>query len=81
MAKIKVLSTEIEVTTANTVSSAAVVRAYAASLAVVTVVDKDDNTKGTFTMPEGTVEFIEKLPTDTISSTATLLCSSVAYTS
>lgn len=76
---VKPLSTEVSVTTANTVSGATLVRAYAATEAVVTIADDQAAVRGTFTVPAGRVEYIEKFATDTIASTAALLCTSIAY--
>ena len=76
---IKPLSNEILVTTANTVSSAVVVRAYASVNTVLTVSEADTTVKGQFTIPAGTVEYVEKSPTDTISADVAVRCTSVAY--
>jgi len=76
---VKPLSVEASVTAANTVSSATVVRAYAASAAVVAVKDSEGTTIGSFTMPAATVDYIKKAPTDTIEANVAILCTSVAY--
>lgn len=76
---VKPLSFEEEVTTASNVSSASLVRAYAAADAVVQLADSEGTALASFTIPAGRVEYIEKRPTDVIASTSTLLCSSVAY--
>lgn len=76
---IKVQGSAVDVTTANNVSSAKLVRCFAASAATVTIADSDTNTLGTFKMPAGGVEYIEKGATDTIASSATLSCTPVAY--
>ena len=76
---IKVKGSATDVTTASNVSSATLVRCFAASAVTVTVADADTNTLGTFKMPANSVEYIEKAATDTIASTATLSCTPVAY--
>ena len=76
---IKVQGSAVDVTTANTVSSAKLVRCFAASAATVTITNSDDDTLGTFKMPAGSVEYVEKAATDKIASTATLSCTPVAY--
>jgi hypothetical protein len=43
------------------------------------VANSDTDTLGTFKMPAGGVEIIEKAATDTIASTATLSCTPVSY--
>ena len=76
---IKPLSNEISVSTANTVSGAVVVRTYASANSLVTVADANTDVKGQFTIPVGTVEYIEKTPTDTVSANVAVFCTSVAY--
>jgi len=77
---IRPLSAEVAVTTASTVSSASLVRAYAANTAVVTVKESGGATLGSFTIVGGTTEFVSKTPTDTIEATLSTLCTSIAYT-
>ena len=76
--RIRVKGSAIDVTTANNVDTATLVRAFAASAATVTIATSAPVTIGTFKMPAGSVELIEKDPTDTIASTATLSCTKVA---
>lgn len=78
---IKVKGSAVDVTTANTVSSAKLVRCFAASAATVTITNDDGDTLGTFKMPANTVEYVEKETTDKIASSATLSCTPVAYKS
>ena len=78
---IKVKGSAVDVTTANTVGSAKLVRCFAAAAATVTITDSDDTTLGTFKMPAGGVEYIEKETTDKIASTSTLSCTAVSYKS
>ena len=76
---IKVKGSAVDVTTASNVSSATLVRCFAASAATVTIANSATDTLGTFKMPAGSVEIIEKAATDTIASTATLSCTPVSY--
>ena len=76
---IKVKGSAVDVTTASNVSSATLVRCFAASAATVTIANSDTDTIGTFKMPPGGVEIIANSATDTIASTATLRCTPVSY--
>lgn len=76
---IKVKGSAVDVTTASNVSSATLVRCFAASAATVTIANSDTDTLGTFKMPAGGVEYVEKEPSDTIASSATLSCTPVSY--
>jgi hypothetical protein len=76
---LKPLEEEISFTSANTVYEAKLVRIYAAANSVVTVIGADANTS--FTMHQGSVEIVEKIPTDTIAGTTTLRCTPVSYKS
>lgn len=76
---IKVKGSAIDVTTANTVSSAKLVRCFASSAATVTITNDDGDTLGTFKMPQNTVEYVEKAADDKIASTSALSCTPVSY--
>ena len=76
---VKVLNTEITVSTANTVYDSKLVRVYATANAILTVTDSEDNTIGTMTIPGGRVEYVEKSPTDTITANTAVLCVPVSY--
>ncbi len=85
---IKVKSTEAAAPTgsgtATTVSSATLVRAVnsGSTLRLVTVEEAGGTDKGTFSMPGGTVEYIEKEPTDKIfAAHAEILLAKVAFQS
>ena len=85
---IKVKSTEAAAPTgsgtATTVSSATLVRAVNSGTTVrlVTVEESGGTDKGTFSMPGGTVEYIEKEPTDKIfAAHAEILLAKVAFQS
>ena len=77
---LKPLNEEISFTSANTVYDAKLVRIYAAANSVVTVVSTE-NANTSFTMYQGTIEILEKLPGDTIAGTTTLKCTPVSYKS
>jgi hypothetical protein len=77
---IKVLNEEITVSTANTVYDSPLVRVYASTETLITIEDTAANTTiGTFTMPENTVEVIEKIKTHSISANSNILCAPVSY--
>jgi len=75
---IKVKSTEISFTAANTVSTANVVRVYAPSASVLTFANTG-GTIGTYSMGAGTEQFFVKERTDTIAATVAVYCVAVAY--
>ena len=77
---LKPLNEEISFTSANTVYDAKLVRIYAAANSVVTVASTE-NANTSFTMHQGTIEILEKLPSDTIAGTTTLKCTPVSYKS
>lgn len=73
---IKVKGNAINVTTANTVSSASIVRIFATNAATITLAG---DTVGTFNMAANTVEIVEKHPSDTIAASAAVSCTPVSY--
>jgi len=80
----KVLAAEGNLSSASNVNSATVVRLYNGHSAAVVVTRKDSggSTLGSFSALNGTVEFIEKDPTDTLtaaSNGASLKVAKVAY--
>jgi len=77
---IKVKGNAEAVTTANNVSLSRYVRVFAAAAQTVTITaaDAELSSSGSFLMPFGGVEIVEKQPTDTIASTGTLSCTPVA---
>lgn len=76
---VKLKGSETGVTTATDLNSAQLIRVYAAADALVTITDSDDNTIGSFTIPSGRVEYVEKKPSDQISANTEILCTSIAY--
>jgi len=81
-ATIKLLSSEIALSTANTVSLASVVRCFNNTAAQVTMTRAFANaaTIGTCTLASGVTEFYIKSPTDTIACSGTVRAVSVAST-
>lgn len=75
---IKPLQEEISFTSANTVYDSKLIRVYAAANSVVTITSAV-NANTSFSMHQGSVEIIEKLPADTITGTTTLACTPVSY--
>ena len=75
----KPISAEISVTTANTVFNAKLVRIYAANDALVTVSAANATVIGSFTMPAGDIELVEKNTSDTISANVAVKCCSIGY--
>lgn len=75
----KVLSSAVSVTTANNVNNARSVRAYASAATLVTISTAEAATIGTFIMPAGSVEVINKGATDTITANVALSCTPVAF--
>jgi hypothetical protein len=71
---IKVIGDEVDITTANTVNSANLVRIYATNEAVITISDA-----GSFTMPAGSVTFVEKNYTSTVAASNTAVACAVSY--
>lgn len=79
---IKPLNTELTVSAANTVYDAPLVRVYVTANTVITIEDVAANTTiATFTMPENTVEIVEKIKTHSISGDNSILCTPVSYKS
>tara|TARA_B110000285_G_C14976373_1_gene539180 strand:+ start:735 stop:983 length:249 start_codon:yes stop_codon:yes gene_type:complete len=77
---IKVKGNAQDVTTADNVTLSRYVRVFAAAAQTVTVTTANTelSSTGTFKMPAGGVEVVEKQPTDTITSSGTLSCTPVA---
>lgn len=76
---LKLVGSQVSVTTANTVANANLVRAYAAANTLVTISDANSTVIGTMTMPGGFVETIAKNFTDTITANVALLCTPLAW--
>ena len=86
MAKIKVMASEGDLTSASNVNNATVVRLYNTHSADLLITRKTDApaTVGTLTVKTGTVEVIEKDPTDTLEAASNgnlVKVVSIAYSS
>lgn len=76
---IKVKGAAANVTTADTVSDSKLVRIYAAANTLITISDDTPTTLGTFIMSGGSVEYVEKDPSDTITANSSVSCTPVSY--
>lgn len=78
---IKIISSEIALSTANTVSSASVVRLYNNTAGAVLITRANTGgTIGTCTLGAGAVEYFTKVPADTLASNAAIRACAVAFT-
>lgn len=75
--KMKILSAEVAIGTASTVSNASVVRLYNSSPDTAYLVTNSNG--GTFTMPAGSVAYVIKDQIETLISNALVLATSIAY--
>lgn len=71
---IKVIGDEVDITTANTVNDTTLARIYATNLSTITV-----GSEGSFTMPAGSVTFVEKAKDDTLTASNTAVAVAVSY--
>lgn len=80
---VKPLGEEITLsTTPDTVSDSMLVRIYAANASTITVKNpSDSSTVGSFTMPSGSVEYVEKMKTHTLEASVDVQCVPVSYKS
>jgi hypothetical protein len=78
---IKPTANLVAVTTQDTVNNSTLVRIQAGSLTTVAIKNASNTHIGTFIMPAGTVEIVEKAATDTITCSAVANCTPVAYKS
>ena len=76
---VKLKGSETSVTSATDLSGAKLVRVYAVNTSVVTLADASSNVIGSFTIPAGRVEYVEKASDDLISANVAVLCTSVSY--
>lgn len=77
---VKLLSSEIALTTANTVSLAGVVRCFNNTASQVTITRANaDGTIGTMALAAGGVEYVYKVPSDTLASNTVIRAVSVAF--
>lgn len=76
---VKPLTAEIELDpTPTSLSDAAIVRLY--NTAGADVVITNTTTGGSFTMPQGSITFCQKLPAETLTASANVKATSVAFT-
>lgn len=77
---VKVVASEIALTTANTVSNASLVRIFNGSggQALITRAE-NGNTLGTVTLVSGEVIYLQKYPTETLASNVSVRAVSVAF--
>ena len=77
---VKLLGTEIALSTANTVGTAAVVRVYNNTAgAVLLTLANTGGTIGTCTLGSGAMEYFQKSPSDTLASNAAVRAVKVAF--
>jgi len=76
---VRLSTTEITFTAANTVYNSTLVRVFAPALSLVTVRNAATTVLGTMTIPANGVEYIKKQPTDTIGGSTTLNCTVGSY--
>jgi hypothetical protein len=75
---VKVLSTEIALSTANTVSNASVVRMYNNTAGAVLITRANGGgTIGTITLAAGATEYLQKAPTETFASNTAIRAAAV----
>lgn len=76
---VKVKDQETSVTSANNINNSQLLRVYASTNTIVTIRKSNNDVVGTFTIPQGRVEYVEKEPTDTIEANSTILCVPIAF--
>lgn len=79
-ALVKILGTEIALSTANTVGTASVVRVYNNTANPVLVTRANGSTIGTATLAAGEIVYLQKAPADTLAANAAVRAVSVAFT-
>lgn len=78
---IKLVGTEIALSTANTVASGSVIRCYNNTAGAVLITRANTGgTIGTCTLGAGMIEYYIKAPTDTLTSNAAIRAAAVAFT-
>lgn len=76
---VKIIASEIALTTANTVSNASVVRINNNSGSAVLITRANGGTLGTVTLASGEVIYLQKAPSDTLASNAAVRAVSVSF--
>jgi hypothetical protein len=78
---IKPTKEQIQVSTEDTVEDSRLIRVYAPTANTLITITSGNTVIGSFTMGADSVEIVEKNPTDTISSSVTILCTPISYKS
>ncbi len=76
---VKIIASEIALTTANTVSNASVVRINNNSGGAVLITRANSGTLGTVTLVSGEVIYLQKAPSDTLASNVAVRAVSVSF--
>ena len=76
---VKVLSSEIALSTANTVGAASVVRVYNNTAGAVLVTRANGSTIGTVTLGVGEIVYLQKAPADTLAANVAVRAVSVSF--
>lgn len=76
---VKIIASEIALTTANTVSNASVVRINNNSGGAVLITRANSGTLGTVTLASGEVIYLQKSPSDTLASNTAVRAVSVSF--
>ena len=77
---VKILSTEIALEEANTISLAGVVRCFNNTAVQVTITRANaDGTIGTMSLAAGGIEYVYKVPSDTLASNTVIRAVSIAF--
>jgi hypothetical protein len=76
---VKIIGTEIALSTANTVGGASVVRVYNNTAGAVLVTRANSGTLGTVTLAAGEIIYLQKASAETLASNAAVRAVSVAF--
>jgi hypothetical protein len=76
---VKIIASEIALTTANTVSNASVVRINNNSGAAVLITRANAGTLGTITLATGEIIYLQKAPSETLASNVAVRAVSVSF--
>lgn len=76
---IKPTANAITLTTANTVYDSAIVYVAAINAALVTITANTSTVKGTFVVPANQYVFVQKVPTDTLTSNVAVYATAASY--
>lgn len=76
---VKIMGTEIALSTANTVGLASVVRVYNNTAGAVLLTRANGSTIGTMTLAPGEIAYVQKTTTDTLAANTAVRALSVAF--